>query len=121
MDLLATQAIDRCQTPEGAEVALQDIDHFLESASELKLNDPKEFRNVFESIMSPHTKVSATLCYMFLSIKLSAWILKKKVYVTKSLDLTLRFGLLFVETLFCAIRKPVCTTNLYEIPYRVHN
>ena len=56
VDLLATQAIDRCQTPEGADVALRDIETFMDRCADIKLNDPKEFRHLFDSIITPQTK-----------------------------------------------------------------
>ena len=59
---MATQAIYRCQTPEGADVALRDIETFMDRCADIKLNDPKEFRHLFDSIITPQTKVKVCNC-----------------------------------------------------------
>ncbi|XP_067669146.1 guanine nucleotide exchange factor DBS-like isoform X1 [Haliotis asinina] len=56
VDLLASQPIDRCQNQQGAEQALQDVESFLATSRELKLNNPREFRQLFESMMTPETR-----------------------------------------------------------------
>uniref|UniRef100_A0A4X2KYU6 MCF.2 cell line derived transforming sequence-like 2 n=1 Tax=Vombatus ursinus TaxID=29139 RepID=A0A4X2KYU6_VOMUR len=43
--LLASQALDKCQTQEGAETALGDIEKFLGTAKDYQLVNPKEFYN----------------------------------------------------------------------------
>lgn len=55
--MLATQQIEKFQTQEGAEQALTDIENFMVTSAELKLSNPKEFRALFESMITPETKV----------------------------------------------------------------
>uniref|UniRef100_A0A803TR32 MCF.2 cell line derived transforming sequence-like 2 n=1 Tax=Anolis carolinensis TaxID=28377 RepID=A0A803TR32_ANOCA len=55
--LLASQAVDKCQTQEGAETALCDIEKFLGTAKEHQLLNGKEFCNQFDMILTPEIKV----------------------------------------------------------------
>ncbi|XP_028913860.1 probable guanine nucleotide exchange factor MCF2L2 isoform X3 [Ornithorhynchus anatinus] len=57
--LLASQAVDKCQSQEGAETALCDIEKFLGTAKEHQLSNPKEFYNQFDMILTPEIKVKA--------------------------------------------------------------
>ncbi|XP_078245912.1 putative guanine nucleotide exchange factor MCF2L2 isoform X7 [Pogona vitticeps] len=57
--LLASQAVDKCQTQEGAETALCDIERFLETAKEHQLLNGKEFYNQFDMILTPEIKSNA--------------------------------------------------------------
>lgn len=57
--LLASQAVDKCQSREGIDVALNDIKTFLASAREYQLLSPKEFHNQFESLLTLDTKAKA--------------------------------------------------------------
>ncbi|XP_043558266.1 guanine nucleotide exchange factor DBS isoform X3 [Chiloscyllium plagiosum] len=50
--LLASQAVDKCQSQEGAEAALQDLENFLETAKDHKLTNPKEFYKQFELFLT---------------------------------------------------------------------
>lgn len=54
VDLLASQQLEKCSSPEFAAQALADIEQFLASATEFR--DPKEFRNLFQDIVTPETK-----------------------------------------------------------------
>ncbi|XP_070538296.1 guanine nucleotide exchange factor DBS-like isoform X3 [Ptychodera flava] len=56
VDLLATQSMDKCQSPEGAESALQEIDDFIKTANQINLHDPKEFRAIFDPILTAEAK-----------------------------------------------------------------
>ncbi|XP_076454206.1 guanine nucleotide exchange factor DBS-like isoform X2 [Babylonia areolata] len=56
VDLLANQPMDKCQTAQGAEEALGEINDFLKSSKDLKLSNPREFRNLFEEIMTPESR-----------------------------------------------------------------
>ncbi|XP_078063171.1 guanine nucleotide exchange factor DBS [Mustelus asterias] len=56
--LLASQAVDKCQTQEGAEAALQDIEKFLETAKDHKLANPKEFYKQFELFLTSEVKAN---------------------------------------------------------------
>lgn len=58
VDILANQQLEQCQTQQKAEIALKEIDIFMATAKELKLNNPKEFRQLFEGMMTPDTRVS---------------------------------------------------------------
>uniref|UniRef100_A0A669Q389 MCF.2 cell line derived transforming sequence-like 2 n=1 Tax=Phasianus colchicus TaxID=9054 RepID=A0A669Q389_PHACC len=55
--LLASQAVDKCQSQEGAETALVEIEKFLATAKEHQLSNPKEFYNQFDTILTPEIKV----------------------------------------------------------------
>ncbi|KAG2463253.1 MF2L2 factor, partial [Polypterus senegalus] len=56
--LLASQAIDKCQSQEGAEAALQDIEMFLESAKDHQLCNLKELHNQYEIFLTSDVKAS---------------------------------------------------------------
>uniref|UniRef100_A0A8C2TVU1 MCF.2 cell line derived transforming sequence-like 2 n=1 Tax=Coturnix japonica TaxID=93934 RepID=A0A8C2TVU1_COTJA len=55
--LLASQAVDKCQSQEGAETALVEIEKFLATAKEHQLSNPKEFYNQFDTILTPEIKI----------------------------------------------------------------
>ncbi|RLW00748.1 hypothetical protein DV515_00008622 [Chloebia gouldiae] len=57
--LLASQAVDKCQSQEGAETALVEIEKFLLTAKEHQLSNPKEFYNQFDMILTPEIKANA--------------------------------------------------------------
>lgn len=57
--LLASQAVDKCQSREGVDIALNDIETFLSTAKECWLLNPKEFYNQFELILTPDVKDKA--------------------------------------------------------------
>ncbi|KAM5291901.1 putative guanine nucleotide exchange factor MCF2L2 [Ctenodactylus gundi] len=57
--LLASQAVDKCQSREGIDVALSDIETFLSTAKEYQLLSPKEFYNQFELILTLDVKAKA--------------------------------------------------------------
>ncbi|XP_060887382.1 guanine nucleotide exchange factor DBS [Labrus mixtus] len=56
--LLASQAVDKCQSTEGAESALTDIDGFLESAQKNQLTELKNLHNQYEVVLSEEIKAS---------------------------------------------------------------
>uniref|UniRef100_A0A674NJ40 Guanine nucleotide exchange factor DBS-like n=1 Tax=Takifugu rubripes TaxID=31033 RepID=A0A674NJ40_TAKRU len=56
--LLASQAVDKCQSQEGAESALTDIECFLESAEKNQLNDLRNLHNQYEVVLSEDIKAS---------------------------------------------------------------
>ncbi|KAK3596722.1 hypothetical protein CHS0354_025019 [Potamilus streckersoni] len=58
VDMLANQQLDRIQTQQGAEKAIHDIDTFLTTTSELKLTNPKEFRQLFDSVMTADSRAT---------------------------------------------------------------
>uniref|UniRef100_A0A674KFJ7 MCF.2 cell line derived transforming sequence n=1 Tax=Terrapene triunguis TaxID=2587831 RepID=A0A674KFJ7_9SAUR len=63
-NLLANQPMDKCQSKEGAQKALQDIDKFLESSLPYLSYDPQVLCYDFESVLTPEIKVR------YLTIKL---------------------------------------------------
>ncbi|XP_036371660.1 guanine nucleotide exchange factor DBS isoform X3 [Megalops cyprinoides] len=54
--LLASQAVDKCQSQEGAEAALQDIEKFLETAEDQHLNSLKDLHNQYEIVLTADIK-----------------------------------------------------------------
>lgn len=66
VDLLASQQLEKCSSPEFAAQALADIEDFFTSASEFR--DPKQFRNMFQDIITPETKslINQVQAYTFL-------------------------------------------------------
>ncbi|NXP61691.1 MCF2 protein, partial [Chloropsis cyanopogon] len=54
--LLANQQMDKCQSKEGAQKALQDIERFLESSSSYLNHDPQALHYDFESILTSELK-----------------------------------------------------------------
>ncbi|XP_053567830.1 LOW QUALITY PROTEIN: probable guanine nucleotide exchange factor MCF2L2 [Bombina bombina] len=56
--LLASQAVDKCQSQDGAESALQDIDKFIGSSKGYELSNPIDFYNKYDSILSEEIKSS---------------------------------------------------------------
>lgn len=59
--LLASQAVDKCQSQDGAEAALQDIEKFLETAKENQLSDLKNIHNQYELVLNVEVKVCTVL------------------------------------------------------------
>uniref|UniRef100_A0A674KJJ4 MCF.2 cell line derived transforming sequence n=1 Tax=Terrapene triunguis TaxID=2587831 RepID=A0A674KJJ4_9SAUR len=55
-NLLANQPMDKCQSKEGAQKALQDIDKFLESSLPYLSYDPQVLCYDFESVLTPEIK-----------------------------------------------------------------
>lgn len=58
LDILANQQLEQCQTQQKTEMAQREIENFMATANELKLNNPKEFRQLFEGMMTPDTRVA---------------------------------------------------------------
>uniref|UniRef100_A0A3Q0R5W7 MCF.2 cell line derived transforming sequence-like 2 n=1 Tax=Amphilophus citrinellus TaxID=61819 RepID=A0A3Q0R5W7_AMPCI len=56
--LLASQAVDKCQSQEGAESALTDIQRFLESAEKNQLTELRNLHNQYEVALSEDIKGS---------------------------------------------------------------
>lgn len=54
--------MDKCQSQEGAETALVEIEKFLVTAKEHQLSNPKEFYNQFDMILTPEIKVKSLRC-----------------------------------------------------------
>lgn len=58
--LLASQAVDKCHSQEGAESALTDIERFLESAEKNQLTELRNLHNQCEVVLSDDIKVWCT-------------------------------------------------------------
>ncbi|XP_069323894.1 guanine nucleotide exchange factor DBS isoform X2 [Eulemur rufifrons] len=50
--LLASQPVDKCQSQDGAEAALQEIEKFLETGAENKIQEPPQIYKDYESILN---------------------------------------------------------------------
>ena len=50
--------MDKCQSQEGAESALADIERFLETAKENQLTELRNIHNQYELVLSDDVKVS---------------------------------------------------------------
>ncbi|KAG8516054.1 putative guanine nucleotide exchange factor MCF2L2 [Galemys pyrenaicus] len=55
--LLASQAVDKCQSREGVDTALNDIETFLGTAKDYQLPNPRGFYNQFELMLTAEVKV----------------------------------------------------------------
>lgn len=67
--LLANQQMDKCQSKEGAQKALQDIERFLESSSAYLNYDPQALHYDFESVLTSELKVSNPSCSLLHKLK----------------------------------------------------
>uniref|UniRef100_A0A8C9EYI0 MCF.2 cell line derived transforming sequence-like 2 n=1 Tax=Pavo cristatus TaxID=9049 RepID=A0A8C9EYI0_PAVCR len=59
--LLASQAVDKCQSQEGAETALVEIEKFLATAKEHQLSNPKEILQKLEDVQEMFDKRQVSL------------------------------------------------------------
>uniref|UniRef100_K7GFG5 MCF.2 cell line derived transforming sequence like n=1 Tax=Pelodiscus sinensis TaxID=13735 RepID=K7GFG5_PELSI len=50
--LLASQPVDKCQTQDGAESALQEIEKFLDTGADNKINEPNKVYKLYEPILN---------------------------------------------------------------------
>ncbi|XP_053404393.1 guanine nucleotide exchange factor DBS-like isoform X2 [Mercenaria mercenaria] len=57
MDMLTSQ-MEGCNTPESIRKAIDDIDKFVATSKDLKLNNPKEFRQLFDSVITSDTRAT---------------------------------------------------------------
>lgn len=64
--LLDSQDISQCETKEKAQGYIKALESCLAEASDLQLSDPREFRNMFEDILTSRLKVSVLLLYNFM-------------------------------------------------------
>lgn len=56
--LLASQPVDKCQSQDGAEAALQEIEKFLETGAENKIQELSKIYQDYESILTKDLMVS---------------------------------------------------------------
>lgn len=63
MDMLTNQQLEGCHGEESVRKAVADIDKFVATAKDLKLSNPKEFRQLFDSVITSDTRVSQRVLY----------------------------------------------------------
>ena len=56
--MLANQQLAEITSPELAIQAIRDIENFVVTVKELKLNNPKEFRQLFDGMITSDVRVS---------------------------------------------------------------
>lgn len=62
---MASQAIDKCNTEAGAESALKELDTFVKTAEQLKLENPRDFRQNYGEVLTNDVTVSCIRkCYV---------------------------------------------------------
>ncbi|KAL4220707.1 guanine nucleotide exchange factor DBS [Mactra antiquata] len=61
MDLLVSQK-ERVQTQESIKHSIEEIDNFIATSKDLKMNNPKEFRQLFDSVITPDTRATVQKC-----------------------------------------------------------
>lgn len=57
--LLASQLVDKCQSQDGAEAALQEIERYLDTANQHKLTDLAGIWKEYESVLTTDFRVSS--------------------------------------------------------------
>uniref|UniRef100_A0A8C0G8L8 MCF.2 cell line derived transforming sequence like n=1 Tax=Chelonoidis abingdonii TaxID=106734 RepID=A0A8C0G8L8_CHEAB len=55
--LLASQPVDKCQSQDGAESALQEIEKFLDTGADNKIKEPNKVYQLYEPILNPDLMV----------------------------------------------------------------
>lgn len=58
--MLASQQLDKCQSQEGAESALQELESYMETATDLQQWDACLFSREYENVLNKDLKVSRT-------------------------------------------------------------
>lgn len=58
--LLASQPVDKCQSQDGAEAALQEIERYLDTANQHKLTDLDGIWREYESVLTADFRVSGS-------------------------------------------------------------
>ncbi|XP_067143192.1 guanine nucleotide exchange factor DBS-like isoform X3 [Centruroides vittatus] len=56
VDLLASQQIEKYSSSSAAEIALQEVEEFLDSSNEFHLNSPREFHALFQNTITPESR-----------------------------------------------------------------
>ncbi|XP_062575742.1 guanine nucleotide exchange factor DBS-like isoform X1 [Saccostrea cucullata] len=56
VELLSNLPPEHCQSAEDTRSAIEDIENFMTTSNQLRLNNPKEFRQLFESMITPETR-----------------------------------------------------------------
>lgn len=57
LEMLTSLQLEGCHSEDDIQKAVADIDKFVASAKDLKLNNPKEFRQLFDSVITSDTRV----------------------------------------------------------------
>jgi hypothetical protein len=63
--LLASQPVDKCQSQDGAEAALQEIEKFLETGAENKIQELNEIYKEYECILNQDLLVTPAWASLF--------------------------------------------------------
>lgn len=58
--LLASQPVDKCQSHEGAEIALQELERYLDNAANNQLTDLSTIWREYEAVLNQQFRVSAS-------------------------------------------------------------
>lgn len=58
--LLASQPVDKCLSHEGAELALQELEGYLNNAEQNQLPDPSTIWTEYEAVLNPQFRVGQT-------------------------------------------------------------
>lgn len=56
VELLSNLPPEHCHSAEDTRSAIEDIESFMSTSNQLRLNNPKEFRQLFESMITPETR-----------------------------------------------------------------
>uniref|UniRef100_A0A8B9RFF6 Mcf.2 cell line derived transforming sequence-like a n=1 Tax=Astyanax mexicanus TaxID=7994 RepID=A0A8B9RFF6_ASTMX len=68
--LLASQPVDKCQSQDGAEAALQEIERYLDTANQHKLNDLNGIWRDYESVLTADFRVSSSTVHQYSMVSL---------------------------------------------------
>ncbi|KAH3806341.1 hypothetical protein DPMN_134660 [Dreissena polymorpha] len=72
VDMLTNLKLQSCQGNEEVTRAVKDIDAFVISAKQLQLNNPKEFRQLFDTVMTSETRVIFCIGFLYKPIYFSS-------------------------------------------------
>ena len=62
--LLASQPVDKCQSHEGAELALQELERYLENAGQNQLTDLETIWKEYDAVLNQQFKVKSPRSHM---------------------------------------------------------
>lgn len=85
--LLASQPVDRCQSQDGAEAALQELERYLDTAPLHILTECSAICSQYEAVLTDHLRVSGNQDLFQLEVKLpkfSNQYKMKVLYTTES-------------------------------------
>lgn len=74
--LLASQPVDKCLSHEGAELALQELEGYLNDAEQNQLSDPSTIWTEFEAVLNQQLRVRrANKTHLFHLFQTGVWVL----------------------------------------------